>query len=352
MRILLGILGVALAMPVQAQIAAVNPFRYSFQTGAVKTALIAYSLAGDQAGTEEFALAAERRATRTNATTRVLGKDVKQNQLEIDTGDSTYRVDLEKKEGYRAPSRARAMADEYEKLSPAEKQRFDANATALAGIMAQAFGVGALTGVAQAHGQQTVAGQLCEVHKVGDFTVCTLVGAPAIPLRVEGEVMCLRMNKVATAATLNAAVPPDRFALPTDVKWKSDQAPMSEDEARQFVRHLASQEATDSILRMQQQMQTARDSARARQTGVGGAQRGDSLTLEQHEQLCRTMREGIRLRLEITPPNPAKLVQQEAAAQMAGVDSLAKSAVKGAADSAVSKAKKGIFGKIKKPTFP
>ncbi len=308
---------------------------------------------GDQTGNEEFALTGDRRATRTHATIRVFGRDVKQDHWELETDDSTYRVDLEKKEGYRALSMKRVMADEYDKLSAVEKQRFQANAAALAGSLSKAFGAGSIAGAAEARGQETLAGQVCEVHKVGTFTVCTLLGAPTIPLHVAGEVMCLRTNKVASTAALNGTVPADRFALPADIKWKSADA-MTEDGARQFVRHMASPGLTDSLAHAQQQLQVARDSARARQAraGDGGAVSPDSLTPQQRDQLCRTMRDGIQLHIQVTPPNPAGMVQQQVDAQVASADSLAKSAAKSAADTAVSKAKQNIFGKFTKPKIP
>ncbi|HYL56651.1 MAG TPA: hypothetical protein VEU73_13855 [Gemmatimonadales bacterium] len=322
-----------------------NPFRS--QAGTVKSALIAYTLSGDQAGTEELAIASGRSATRTNGSTRVFGKDIKMNQLTLETGDSSYRVDLEKKEGFRVSSQRRAMADEYDKLSPAEKGRFQANMQALAATFTQAFGAGGVANAAQVQGRETVAGQACEVHKMGDVTVCTLVGAPAVPLRFEGEVMCLRMNKVATTASVNGAVPADRFAVPTDIKWKDAGAGvMTDDQARQFVRRMASPELADSLAQSQRQMQAARDSARAR------GQASDSLTAAQHEQACRTMRDGIQLHFQVRPPNPAQEVQQAASAQIASADSVAKAAMKSAADTAINKAKKGIFGKIKKPKVP
>ena len=338
---------VAAAAPLLAQ---ANPFRSGW---AAKSALVAYALGGDQSGTEELALAPDRRATRTNSTTRVFGKDVKQNRLEIDTPDSSYRIDLDKKEGYRVLSYSKVMADEYDKLSAAEQQRFQTNMQALAGVFMQAYGAGTLAQAAQSQGRQTIAGQTCDVHKIGAFTTCNLVGAPSIPLSVAGEFMCLRTNTIATAVTVNSAPPADRFAVPAGIDWKSPGGnEMTEEQARAFVHHMASPQLTDSLAHAAQQLQAARDSARAHQVSAGGAASGDSLTTAQHEQMCRTMREGIQLHLNIQPPNPAAEAQRAASAQVASADSLAHAAVKNAADTAVSKAKQGLFGKIKKPKIP
>jgi hypothetical protein len=345
--VLLTLAGVAAAAPLVAQ---ANPFR---SAGANKPALVEYALGGDQSGTEELALAPDRRATRTNGTTRVFGKDVKQNRLEIDTPDSSYRIDFDKKEGYRVPSYSKVMADEYDQLSAADKQRFQANTQALAGVFMQLFGAGGVAQAAQSQGRQTIAGQACDVHKLATFTICDLVGAPSIPLSVEGEFLCLRMNKVATAVTLNSAPPADRFAVPAGIDWKSPGGnAMTEEQARAFVHHMASPQLTDSLAHAAQELQAARDSLRAHQVSAGGAPPGDSLTAAQREQMCRTMREGIQLHLKLQPPNPAEAAQQAVTALVASADSLAHAAVQHAADTAVSKAKSGLFGKIKKPKIP
>ncbi len=327
-----------------------NPFRPS--GGSVKSAIVQYSLTGDETGTEELAFTADRRATRMNTTTRVLGKDVKVNRLEVDTRDSSYRVDLEKKEGYRTPSLVPVMADEYDKLSAAEKQRFQANMRELASVFTQAFGAGALSGAAEVKGRETVAGQACEVHQVGNFTVCLLVGAPEVPLRLQGELFCVRVNKVATSVALNTSVPGDRFAVPADIKWKSaEREAMGEEDARKFVHYMASQEVSDSLAKAREQIKAAQDSARARAQAGGGAQPTDSLTPEQREQMCKTMREGIQFRVQLSPPNPGKMVEQGVAARLSSAKAMASAILSSVEETAKARAKEGITKKIK-PKFP
>jgi hypothetical protein len=326
-----------------------NPFRPS--SGSVKSALVQYALTGDENGSEELVFTADRRATRTNSTTRVFGRDTKANRLEIDTRDSSYRVDLDKKEGYRTASPTAVMADEYDKLSASEKERFQSNMRELASVFTQAFGAGSLSGVAEVRGREMVAGQACEVHQLGNFTVCTLLGAPEVPLRLQGELFCLRVNKVASTATLNAAVPPERFALPADIKWKSaDHDAMSAADARRFVRQMASQEVSDSLAKAREQVKAAQDSARAR-AQAGGTQPSDSLSAAQREQMCKTMREGIQLHVQLAPPNPGKMVQQGVTARVSSAQAMAQALLAGAADTAKARAKEGLMKKLK-PKFP
>jgi hypothetical protein len=322
-----------------------NPFRPA--AGNVKSALVQYQLSGDQTGTEELAFTPERWATRSNTKTRVLGKDLKVNRLDIETRDSSYHVDLEKKEGYRAQSQLPVVADAYDKLSAAEKQRFGRNLQDLAAVMAQAFGAGAITGAAQAKGRETIAGQRCDVHQVGSFTSCALVGAPEIPLKLEGELFCVRTSKVASTVSLNAPVPADKFAVPTDIKWKSvEQETLPAEDARQLVRFLASQELVDSLAMAKQQIKAAQDSAKSR-----GEQPTDTLTAEQREDVCKTMREGIKLRVEVSPPNPAKMVEAGVTERMASARALASAMLSAAAEEAKGRAKEGIRKKLK-PRFP
>jgi hypothetical protein len=312
-----------------------NPFRPA--AGNVKSALVQYQLSGDQTGTEELAFTPERWATRSNTKTRVLGKDLKVNRLDIETRDSSYHVDLEKKEGYRAQSQLPVVADAYDKLSAAEKQRFGRNLQDLAAVMAQAFGAGAITGAAQAKGRETIAGQRCDVHQVGSFTSCALVGAPEIPLKLEGELFCVRTSKVASTVSLNAPVPADKFAVPTDIKWKSvEQETLPAEDARQLVRFLASQELVDSLAMAKQQIKAAQDSAKSR-----GEQPTDTLTAEQREDVCKTMREGIKLRVE----------EAGVTERMASARALASAMLSAAAEEAKGRAKEGIRKKLK-PRFP
>jgi hypothetical protein len=344
------VVGLAMLPVLSAALAAQqNPFRPS--AGSVKSALVQYALTGDENGTEELASTADRRAIRTNGTTRVFGKDIKVNRLEIDTRDSSYRVDLDKKEGYRTASGTTVMALEYDKLSEGEKARFQANMRELASVFAQAFGPGAIGAAGDVKGRETVAGQTCELRQMGTFTVCTPPGAPDIPLRVQGEVFCLRINKVATTAVFNGTVPPDRFALPADVKWKGgEREAMSEDDARKFIHYMASQEVADSLAKARVQLQAAQDSARARAQVRGGAQSADSLTPDQRDQMCKTMREGIQLHVQVSPPNPGKMVQQGVAARVSSAQAMAQ-ALAGAADTAKARAKEGLMKKLK-PRIP
>jgi hypothetical protein len=322
-----------------------NPFQMS--AGNVKSALIEYTLSGDQVGTEELAISNGRRATHTTATTHVFGKDVKTDRLDIATPDSLYTIDLAKHEGYGVPSQSGVMADEYSKLSAADKQRFQTNTQGIAGIFAQSFGLGALS-QSSARGQETVAGQSCDDHSFGSLSFCSLTGAPGIPLRSESEVLCIHTVQEATSAVINGPVPTDRFQPPTGINWKDAAGGgMTEDQARAFVRHMASQQLADSLAQARQQLQALKDSAVAH---GGGAQTADSLTPAQHDAMCKTMRQGIHL--SITPPNPADAVQGAATAQIASADSTAKALLRGAADSAATKVKQGIFGKLKKPHFP
>jgi len=342
MRLIVALLiGAAVSAPLAAQ---QNPFQTSY--GSLKSALIEYTLSGDQEGTAELAFTAGRQVTRTTATTHVFGKDVKTDQMNITTPDSLYTVDLTKNEGYRVPSQTAAMADEYNKLSEAEKQRFQSNMQGIAGIFSQSFGLGALSqNVAQ--GRETIAGQACDDHSYGSISYCSLAGAPAIPLRTEASVLCLHTVKVATTAVINGGVPQDRFQPPSGITWKdAGQGGMTEDQARTFVRRMASQQLADSLAQARQQLRALRDSAAAHGAGQGL----DSLTPAQHDQMCKVMREGIHL--SITPPNPAEAVQGAVTTQVASADSAARSMIKGAADTAVNRAKQNILGKIKKPHFP
>jgi hypothetical protein len=313
---------VAVSAPLAAQ---VNPFKPG--GGAVHSAVIAYTLSGSLSGTEELALDGDRMVRRGSTSMRVFGRTVTSESVVLSTHDSVYSVDLTKKTGFVLPNYGPYLADEYDRLSGKQKKQLQQNLELAAQTMGQAFGMGNIAQANQAVGQETVAGQTCDLRKFGDWSVCALAADPRITLKASGEIMCMEMNTVASSATINQGVPADEFALPAGVSWSPRDTSLSRDPkatAKEMLQMLSSEELRDSLLAAQKKMTAAEDSAGVRE-----------MTPEEREQSCAQLREAYHVDL--------------GAAFMHALGNMAESAAKTAAENALKGAANTIRRRIRIP---
>jgi hypothetical protein len=297
--------------------AQVNPFKSG--GGSVKSAVIAYTVSGSMNGTEELALDGDRMARRDATSMKMFGKTVTSETLAVTTRDSVYSVDLTKKTGFAMPNYGPYLADEYDRLSGKQKKQLQQNLELAAQTLGRAFGMGSIAEANQVVGQETVAGQACDVRKFGDWSVCALAADPAITLKTSGQVMCMEMNTVATSATINQGAPADKFALPAGVTWTPPDTSLSRDPkatAKEMLQMLSSEEFRDSLLAAQKDMKSAEDSAGVKQ-----------MTPEEREQSCAQLRQAFNVDLGAAFTHALANVAQSAA------KSAAENALRGAANS-------------------
>jgi len=315
MRYVLGLVAVmALSAPLLAQ---VNPFRPA--GGGVQSAVIAYTLSGSISGTEELTLDGDRMARRGTTSMKMFGKTVTSESLELMTHDSVYSVDLAKKTGFAMPNYAPYLADEYDHLPGKQKKHLQQNLELAAQTLGQAFGMGNIAQANQVVGQETVAGETCEVRKFGDWSVCALARDPRIALKTSGEIVCMEMNTVAMSAAINQGAPAAKFAVPAGVKWATPDTSLSRDPkatAKEMLRMLSSEEFRDSLLAAQHKMTAAEDSAGVRE-----------MTPEQREQSCAQLRQAYNVDLGAAFTHALGAVAESAA------KSAAENALQGAANS-------------------
>jgi hypothetical protein len=312
----------AAAPPLAAQ---VNPFKSGGRS--VKSAIIAYNLSGSISGTEELALDGDRLARRGATSMKMFGKTVTSETLVLTTHDSVYSVDLTKKTGFAMPNYGPFLAEEYDRLPGKQKKQLQQNLELAAQTLGRAFGLGTIAQANQVAGQETVAGQACDVRKFGDWSVCALAADPSITLRTSGEILCMEMNTVATSAVINQGAPADKFALPAGVAWTPRDTSLSRDPkatAKEMLQMLSSEEFRDSLLAAQKQMTAAEDSAGVRE-----------MTPEEREQSCAQLRQAYNVDL--------------GAAFTHALGNLAQSAAKSAAENALKGAANEIRRRIRIP---
>lgn len=315
MRYVLGfVAAMAVTTPLVAQ---VNPFRPA--RGGVQSAAITYTLSGSISGTEDLVLDGDRVVRRGATRMKMFGKTVTSESLVLMTHDSVYSVDLTKKTGFAMPNYGPYLADEYDHLPGKQKKQLQQNLELAAQTLGRAFGMGNIAQANQVVGQETVAGQACEVRKFGDWSVCALAADPRITLRTSGEVMCLEMSTVATSAAINQGAPAAKFALPAGVAWTPPDTSLSRDPkatAKEMLRMLSSEEFRDSLLAAQKKMTAAEDSAGVRE-----------MTPEEREQSCAQLRQAFNVDLGAAFTHALGTVAQRAA------KSAAENALQGAANS-------------------
>jgi hypothetical protein len=316
---------VVLAAATSSLAAQVNPFKPSGRS--VKSAVIAYTMSGSMSGTEELALDGDRMARRGATSMKMFGKTVTSETFVLTTPDSVYSVDLTKKTGFAMPNYGPPLADEYEHLSGKQKKQLQQNLELAAQTLGRAFGMGSIAQANQVVGQETVAGQACDVRKFGDWSVCALATDPSITLKTSGEVMCMEMNTVATSATINQGAPADKFAMPSGINWTPPDTSLSRDPkatAKEMLQMLSSEEFRDSLLAAQKDMKAAEDSAGVQQ-----------MTPEEREQSCAQLRAAFNVDL--------------GAAFTHALGNVAKSAAKSAAENALKGAANSLRRRIRIP---
>jgi len=289
--------------------------------------VITYSLSGSLSGTEELALDGTRTARRSATSMKMFGKTVTTESLALMTEDSVYSVDLSKKTGVALPNYGPLLADEYDRLSGKQKKQLQQNMELAAQSLGAAFGMGNIAQANKVVGQETVAGQACEVRKFGDWSVCALAADPSIALKTSGEIMCMEMNTVATSATINQGAPADKFAMPSGVNWTAADTSVTRDPkatAKQMLEMLSSEEFRDSLLAAQKDMKAAEDSAGVKE-----------MTPEEREQACQQLRQAFKVDL--------------GAAFTHALGNGAQSAAKSAAENALKNAASNLRRRIRIP---
>ena len=189
--------------------AADNPFK---QPPPFKSAIISYKYEGNQTGHSTVYYKGEVQAEHKTVATKILGfGGSEEKTITITEPRRVTTVDLGKKEAYYTGNYMTYMAQEYEKLSPAEKKTVNKNAEETAGNFMAAMG-----GKPQIS-QGAFMNRPVDIVKVMGMTIYTWRGKHVV-LKQEGGVLGMQMNMTATDIKTGVPVPSDKLQPPAGIK--------------------------------------------------------------------------------------------------------------------------------------
>jgi hypothetical protein len=312
-----------------------NPFK--LPKNKVGNLQVSYAYAGDMQGTGERAISKDRIVSHETTTSKFFGKTTTTDSWTLSTPEASYTADLVKKTGVKRPNMLPYMEKAYDDLDGSSKQRLHRNMQDMAQMITQAFGTQALA--AGEKGQtKTYAGEKCEEHEFAGFSVCSMQDAPAVPLHVQGSLLCVNFEQTATSVK-KSEPPASAFEPPAGITFQQDTNLASPDSmARGFVTYLASQQLADSLAKAKAEMAKQQP---AQEASSDGGEKPRELTPEEKEQARQSCEALKNFDLGKTMANAGKSVVNEAVNE----------AVQEKKAEVRNDAKAKIKGLIKKPRF-
>jgi hypothetical protein len=327
----------ALALAAPPLAAQDNPFKPP--KNKVPAVQISYTYTGDMQGTGEKAISKDRIVSHETTTSKFFGKTTNTDSWSMFTPQWNYTADLTKKSGVKRPNVLPYMEKAYDDLDGTSKKRLHQNMQDMAQMMARAFGTQTMWSGEKKGGTMTYAGERCEQHTFGTFSVCSMQDAPTIPLHVQGSLFCVDFEQTATAVK-KGEPPASSFEPPSGITFQDDTTMANADSlAHGFVSYLASQQLSDSIAKAKAEMAKQPTASNASTNGAGDEPK--ELTPEekaQQRQACEALK---NFDLGKTMANAGKSLVNEAVNE----------AVEEKKAEVRNDAKNKIKGLIKKPHF-
>jgi len=174
-----------------------------------KSAVVTYRISGSiQEGTQTLTIDDHGRKTRTerDTTLTLMGKKQKESIVEIDDGESLYRIDLVKKTGEKTQSFSRVAREMVRSMSPAQKK-------ALEDIGKELAKGHATTGEVKQAGKGKVLGRECDVYEAMGMKSWLWNN---LPLKKESPALG-NMVQEAVEINLDKPIPPEKFKPPPGV---------------------------------------------------------------------------------------------------------------------------------------
>jgi hypothetical protein len=220
-------LSAALLMATSA-LAADNPFK---PRAPFKSAIVQYQHNGSEKGTSTIYYHGASFADHRQTSTTLWGMDQgQQNTITITKPKEVIKVDLTKRKATATGNPKDYMAQEYEKLSPAEKARVKKNAEKMGQSMLSFF----KGGQAQMR-EGTLMGK--------PVTIVSMMGLTSyvwkdkdVLLKQEGSLMGMKLDTVATSVKVGAPVPSEKLNVPQGIKVVFDKE--ADQKQRQMAQHI------------------------------------------------------------------------------------------------------------------
>lgn len=312
-----------------------NPFK--LPKNKISSMQVSYAYAGDMQGTAEKAISKDRVVSHETTTSKFFGKTTNTDSWSMFTPEWSYTADLTKKTGMKMPNVLPYMEKAYDDLDGTSKKRLHQNMQDMAQMISRAFGSQTMWSGEKTGTTKTYAGETCEEHTFGSFSVCSMKDAPAIPLHLQGSLLCVDFEQTATAVK-KGEPPASAFEPPAGIDFKTDSNMANPDSlAHGFVNYLASQQLADSIAKAKAEMAKQQPAASETNASTGSEQR--ELTPEEKEQQRQACEALKNFDLGKTMANAGKSIVSEAVNE----------AVEEKKAEARQDAKNKIKGFIKKP---
>jgi hypothetical protein len=262
-----------------------NPFKLPKNNTPVS---VQYAYTGDMQGTSQRAVSNDRVMEHRSTTGKFFGKTSTMDSWTLITPDSSYSADLTKKTGVAAPNVLPYMAKAYDGLDGTSKQRLHQNMQDMVQMISRAFGTQAMWSDEKT-ATKTYAGEKCDERTFGTFSICSMQGAPAVPLHVSGSMMCVNYEETATAVKKGEPAAAE-FAPPAGITFQGDSNLANPDSmAHGFVKYLASQELADSIAKAKSEMASRSNASNASATNVSTHEPTPE-EREQQRQACEALK--------------------------------------------------------------
>ncbi len=204
---------VCLCLPALAQ-AADNPFapKLPFATAEIK-----YQLKGNEAGTAVLYVDGQRSARVVDTALTMMGGKHPKKSITITLPDKVIEVDLITRTAKATGNMNTYLAQEYEKLSAAEKAAVQKNAEKLGSSMGHAF-----AGAPPQITQGAFKGNTVDIATVAGFTSYTWKGA-GIVLKTQGSMMGMKIDEEAVSIETGVPVKSQVFEVPAGIAVSFDQ---------------------------------------------------------------------------------------------------------------------------------
>lgn len=204
-----------------------NPFilKYPFDSG-----IIEYKMDGSQKGTQTLYIKGDASARYTEAVSKMFGMTQKVRTIDITMPNEVIHVDLEEGKAMSTGNMMTYMAQEYEKLSPAEKENVKKNSEKVGAQMGQQF-----MGGKPETSEGTFMGKPVTITKAGSMTSYVWKDTPIV-LKMQGSVMGMRTDQVATSIKEGAHVSASKLKVPDGIQVQHD--PQADAMTRQMAKNM------------------------------------------------------------------------------------------------------------------
>jgi len=207
-------LGFAISLNIAPSFAKESPWEMDLP---FERAVIDYDISGSQKGTETLYIRdfGNERVKVTKSKGKVLFMTTTTDTVEITTRDSVININMKKKTGTRVTNPQKIIREEVAKLSAKEREVFLGNFEKFGMNMAVQMG-GEVKLKAGKHLDYA-----CDLVTVMGVKSC-LISGTSIALKVESNLLGIKINTVAQKVDKNKTVPVDIFQVPDQVKVKYD----------------------------------------------------------------------------------------------------------------------------------